>query len=290
MGRKSVFDYLKRGKFAKAASLLHPGCHQGPNRTALNRYPEVFAAAAPGARRILSFGCSTGEECVTLAEYFPKAEIVGADINPVILLQARKHRSDRIRFVYASDRILSGLGGFDAIFCMAVLRSAGHYPIRDLRRARALPRDPIAARRALGDSQVALPFRRHRAQGLLRDRARRRATRHRLVPSRRRHRSPTAVYFARSSLPGPTNGTKPTTRPTAPALLELSRGLGLILAAPAAASSTAHQPAAWRRKQARRASPNEAPGLHAARPFPTSAGRGRAALAGGSPDSRGLRR
>jgi len=46
----------------------------------------------------------------------------------VILLQARKRRSDRIRFVYASDRILSGLGGFDAIFCMAVLRSAGHYP------------------------------------------------------------------------------------------------------------------------------------------------------------------
>ena len=128
MGRKSVFDYLKRGKFAKAASLLHPGCHQGPNRTALNRYPEVFAAPAPDARRILSFGCSTGEECVTLAEYFPKAEIVGADINPVILLQARKHRSDQIRFVYASDRILSGLGGFDAIFCMAVLRSAGHYP------------------------------------------------------------------------------------------------------------------------------------------------------------------
>jgi len=59
---------------------------------------------------------------------FAKAEIIGADIDPVVLLQARKHRSDRIRFVYASDRILSGLGGFDAIFCMAVLRSAGHYP------------------------------------------------------------------------------------------------------------------------------------------------------------------
>ena len=39
-----------------------------------------------------------------------------------------KNRSDRIRFVYASDRILKRLGGFDALFCMAVLRSAGHYP------------------------------------------------------------------------------------------------------------------------------------------------------------------
>jgi hypothetical protein len=131
MGRKSVFHYLKRGKFAKAVSVLHPGCHQGPNRTALNRYPEIFAAAAaaaPDARRILSFGCSSGEECVTLADYFPNAEIVGAEINPVILLKAMKRRSKRIRFVYASDRILRRLGGFDAVFCMAVLRSAGHYP------------------------------------------------------------------------------------------------------------------------------------------------------------------
>jgi hypothetical protein len=39
-----------------------------------------------------------------------------------------KHRSSRIRFVYASDRILRRMGGFDAVFCMAVLRSAGHYP------------------------------------------------------------------------------------------------------------------------------------------------------------------
>ena len=131
MGRKSILHYVKRGKFAKVASLLHPGCHQGPNRTALNRYPEIFAAAAaaaPDARRILSFGCSTGEECVTLADYFPKAEIVGAEINPVVLLKAMKNRSDRIRFVYASDRILKRLGGFDALFCMAVLRSAGLYP------------------------------------------------------------------------------------------------------------------------------------------------------------------
>jgi hypothetical protein len=86
----------KRSKFSKIASLLHPGYHRGPNRTALNRYLRF----SPHWRRH----------------------------HPVILLKARKYRSDRIRFVYASDHILSGLGGFDAIFCMAVLRSAGHYP------------------------------------------------------------------------------------------------------------------------------------------------------------------
>jgi hypothetical protein len=137
VGRKSIFFYIRRGKFAKIVQLLHPGLHQAPNRTAFNRHPIIFTAAAaalPDARRVLSFGCSSGEECVTLADYFPKSEIIGADLNMLILLKARKHRSDRIRFVYASDRTLSNFGGFDAVFCMSVLRTsarrrlAGLYP------------------------------------------------------------------------------------------------------------------------------------------------------------------
>ena len=102
---------IRRGQFTRLVASLHPRCHQGPNKTALNRYPEIFAAAAaaaPNAQRILSFGCSTGEECVTLANYFPGAQIVGTDINPLNLLKARKHRSERVRFVYAGDRFLCG--------------------------------------------------------------------------------------------------------------------------------------------------------------------------------------
>jgi 2-polyprenyl-3-methyl-5-hydroxy-6-metoxy-1,4-benzoquinol methylase len=138
---------VKRGQIAKAVGRLLPGCHQLPNLTALNRYPEIFAAAAaaaPRAKLVLSFGCSTGEECVTLADYFPTAQIIGADINPVNLLRARKHRNNRIRFVYARDRSLSNFGGFDVVFCMAVLRTAKkhvdqHYPFdRFVERARFL--------------------------------------------------------------------------------------------------------------------------------------------------------
>jgi hypothetical protein len=137
MRPKGILKNLRRGNFAKVVASLHPGCHQSENWTGLNRYPEIFtaaAAAAPDARRILSFGCSTGEECVTLASYFPKARIVGADINLLNLLKAMKHRSDRIRFVYASDRTLTRFGGFDALFCMSVLRNPrpkrrkGFYP------------------------------------------------------------------------------------------------------------------------------------------------------------------
>ena len=132
-----IFRDIRRGNFTRLVASLHPRCHQGPNATALNRYPEIFtaaAAAAPNAQRILSFGCSTGEECVTLASYFPSAQIVGTDINPLNLLKAWKYRSEQIRFVYASDRFLNGFGGFDAVFCMAVLRTwkrkriADYYP------------------------------------------------------------------------------------------------------------------------------------------------------------------
>jgi hypothetical protein len=72
----------------KSLPALLPGIHQISAKTAFNRYPQIFAGAAhaaPNARRILSFGCSTGEECATLKMYFPQAKVVGADLNPVSL-------------------------------------------------------------------------------------------------------------------------------------------------------------------------------------------------------------
>jgi tRNA G46 methylase TrmB len=98
MRAKGVLRNLRRGNYAKVVAALTPGSHQLVDWTAPDRYPEIFAAAAaaaPDARRILSFGCSTGEECVSLAQYFPKAEIVGAEINVLSLLKAMKKRSDR---------------------------------------------------------------------------------------------------------------------------------------------------------------------------------------------------
>jgi hypothetical protein len=151
---RRIFRNIRRGNFTRLVASLHPRCHQGPNKTALNRYPEIFtaaAAAAPNAQRILSFGCSTGEECVTLASYFPSAQIIGTDINPVNLLKARKHRCERIRFVYASDRALNGFGGFDAVFCMAVLRTWKRARIAD-----SYPFDRFAERALFLESLVRL--------------------------------------------------------------------------------------------------------------------------------------
>ena len=81
---RAALTRLWRGQFSMALAELHPRATTGSSRTTLDRYPELFRAASqqmPDATRILSYGCSTGEECATLTRYFPAAEIVGTDIN-----------------------------------------------------------------------------------------------------------------------------------------------------------------------------------------------------------------
>lgn len=106
--------------------------HQTTVLTWMDRYPEVFASAREYFRdrkdlRILSFGCSTGEEVLTLRHYFPGAFITGAEINPRSLAICRAHRVDeRIAFVRPDREQLLRNGLFDAIFCMAVLQRTPH--------------------------------------------------------------------------------------------------------------------------------------------------------------------
>jgi SAM-dependent methyltransferase len=123
------FQNVLERTFRISLPTLLPGIHQLSGRTAFNRYPQIFAGAvrvAPDAKRILSFGCSTGEECDTLSRYFPEATIVGADVNPLRLHKARRQFSsnDSVRFTYASDLALKFLAPFDVIFCLTVLRDS----------------------------------------------------------------------------------------------------------------------------------------------------------------------
>ena len=76
--------------------LLRPkGAFQPFNDTKANRYPKIFGfvQARLGAEsnvRILSYGCSTGEEVFSIRGYFPRAGIKGIDINAANIAVCRR--------------------------------------------------------------------------------------------------------------------------------------------------------------------------------------------------------
>jgi hypothetical protein len=101
--------------------------HQTSATTSEDRYPALFDLAcrlAPQAKRLLSFGCSTGEELLTLRRRFPNAEIVGAEINPRSRsIATRRVASDRRTSVIRPEHIS---GEFDLVFVLAVLQREPH--------------------------------------------------------------------------------------------------------------------------------------------------------------------
>ncbi len=111
------------------------GAFQIGGDTGEDRYPEIFRFvedALDGGlnARLLSFGCSTGEEVFTLRRYFPRAAIDGADINPYRIRACRARwrregRDPRLRFVVAGSAAALPAARYDAIFCLAVLRHGG---------------------------------------------------------------------------------------------------------------------------------------------------------------------
>ena len=117
--------------------VFRPGSlHLTCNYTKMDRYPEIFSQArehfsesdvAEADLKLLSFGCSTGEEAFSLRTYLPEAEIVGVDISQWNLDKASRRNSDpRIRFLFSDADTLDKEGPFDAIFAMAVLLRIAH--------------------------------------------------------------------------------------------------------------------------------------------------------------------
>lgn len=99
--------------------------------TSYDRHPAIFSfirdsLPGDGVLRILSYGCSTGEEVFSLRTYFPQAEIVGVDINPYNIAVCRRKQARsgdaRMRFVHAATPQGETNGDYDAVFCLSVLR------------------------------------------------------------------------------------------------------------------------------------------------------------------------
>jgi SAM-dependent methyltransferase len=93
--------------------------------TRLNRYPWIFNQVQgqyPSPSRILSYGCSTGMELVSLRGDFPDAELVGTDVNSEALQQARLTASKlnpAATIVEGSNTLADE--SFDVVVCMSVL-------------------------------------------------------------------------------------------------------------------------------------------------------------------------
>ncbi len=129
-GIKATLDYVIFGKtrFFLFFRKLVKEQHQLTSVTASNRYPELFDEARSVVQvgtqnlSILSFGCSTGEECFTMESYFPKATIIGLDINKSNLRKAIKsNKHANIKFLFSTPETIVQHGKYDLIFCLSVL-------------------------------------------------------------------------------------------------------------------------------------------------------------------------
>lgn len=114
------------------AALLGPdNLFQPFTTTSPGRYPEEFAAVraslAVAEPAMLSFGCSSGDELVTLAAEFPSARVHGIDINPLAVRHAKRRireegLADRVSVARGSDASAEPRAAYDVIWAMAVFR------------------------------------------------------------------------------------------------------------------------------------------------------------------------
>jgi SAM-dependent methyltransferase len=93
--------------------------------TCYNRHPDIFAQAkallptSPVSVRVLSFGCSSGEEVQTLRNLGASHwQVDGAESNPDLLAKARAADP---KGLYVPDARVLPTNSYDAIFCMSVL-------------------------------------------------------------------------------------------------------------------------------------------------------------------------
>lgn len=96
--------------------------HQWNTVTLFDRYPNIFryfANLKSNKSRVLSFGCSTGEEIETLKKYLPESEIYGVDINPNCVSICREKFGEK--YIRHYNDFIKDNDKFDIIFCMSVL-------------------------------------------------------------------------------------------------------------------------------------------------------------------------
>lgn len=106
------------------------------NETREDRFPRIFKAISkysgfnPTEKfSILSFGCSTGEECFSLRKYYPNAKILGYDLNRWNISSAIAKRNERNLDNILFSSSLKEESKFDVVVSLMVFFSI-HEPIK----------------------------------------------------------------------------------------------------------------------------------------------------------------
>lgn len=98
------------------------GYCQLSHQTKEERFPKIFdnlVKLKPKAKRILSFGCSSGEECFSLAKRFPEAEIIGLDLDYYSIKRARGNNKFKDRIYFHTE--IGGTGKYDIVTALMAL-------------------------------------------------------------------------------------------------------------------------------------------------------------------------
>ncbi|HEY2008166.1 MAG TPA: class I SAM-dependent methyltransferase [Rhizomicrobium sp.] len=145
--RAGLINNLRHSFFSMRHRVRNPvpGRFQPYHHTLPDRYPWLFGFAATTLSecedcRLLSFGCSRGDEVRSLRRYFPDASITGIDFDRGNIARCRARIGDpKTRFVVAASTHEEAAQHYDAIFCLAVL-CHGYLTISGARRSDPLLR------------------------------------------------------------------------------------------------------------------------------------------------------
>jgi hypothetical protein len=121
------YNKLKRIYYSLVFNIPLKNILQLANTTHYNRHEDLFLFTQKyfgksSKIKILSFGCSTGEECFSIRNYFRDAIIMGCDINKKSLsLAQKKNKDNKISFFLNKGNQIVNEKYFDLIFANSVL-------------------------------------------------------------------------------------------------------------------------------------------------------------------------